>query len=157
MNGTGTIRKLLERSHSFLRANWQRLLRIREKVWFSEEAFHLVLAGGVGVIGGVVNLFFYYGMEFTKHLFLRRSGDPVEAAEIMHHWQRVVTPALGGVFAGLILYFGLRIVRQKGPTNMLEVVVAGDGRLPFSSAVVKAFSSLVSIGTGASIGREGAI
>ncbi len=36
-------------------------------------------------------------------------------------------------------------------------MVAGDGRLPFRSAMVKFLSSLVSIGTGASAGREGAI
>ena len=35
--------------HSFFRRHWQRLLRIRQKIWFSEEAFHLVLAAGVGL------------------------------------------------------------------------------------------------------------
>jgi CIC family chloride channel protein len=35
--------------------------------------------------------------------------------------------------------------------------VAGDGRLPFRSALVKAVSSLITIGSGGSIGREGAI
>src|SRR5207248_5890770 len=39
----------------------------------------------------------------------------------------------------------------------LEVVVAGDGRLPFRSAIVKFISSLITIGTGGSIGREGGI
>ena len=37
------------------------------------------------------------------------------------------------------------------------MVVSGDGRLPFRSALVRGLSSLVSIGTGSSIGREGAI
>src|SRR5204862_7687105 len=44
---------------------------------------------------------------------------------------------------------------RQGPTNLLEVVVAGDGKLPFRSGLVRAVSSLVSIVTGASIGREG--
>src|SRR5204862_490531 len=42
-------------------------------------------------------------------------------------------------------------------SNLLEVVVAGDGRLPFRSAIVKFLSSLITIGTGGSIGREGGI
>ncbi len=75
-----------------LRRHWQRALRIREKIRFSEEAFHLVLAGGVGVIGGLVNLFFYYATESVKLLFLRRPGEPAEVAELMRHWQRVLTP-----------------------------------------------------------------
>jgi CIC family chloride channel protein len=51
----------------------------------------------------------------------------------------------------------LRLVGKQGSTNLLEVVVAGDGRLPFRSGIVRAISSLISIGTGASIGREGGI
>ena len=143
--------------HSFLRRHWQRLLGIRQKIRFSEEAFHLVLAGGVGVVGGLVNLVFYYATESVKLFFLRRPGDIVEVAEMMGDLQRLLTPALGGICAGLILYWGLRLVGQQGSSNLLEVVVAGDGRLPFRTAIVKFMSSLVTIGTGGSIGREGGI
>ncbi|MGN6642366.1 MAG: ClcB-like voltage-gated chloride channel protein [Verrucomicrobiota bacterium] len=143
--------------HAFFRRHWQRLLRIREKISFSEEAFHLVLAGGVGVLGGLVNLFFYYATESVKYLFLRRPGDPAEIAEMMSDMERLVTPALGGLCAGLILFWGLRLVGAQRSSNLLEVVVAGDGRLPFRTAMVKFFSSLMSIGTGGSIGREGGI
>ncbi|MBC8097173.1 MAG: ClcB-like voltage-gated chloride channel protein [Akkermansiaceae bacterium] len=143
--------------HTFFRRHWQRLLRIREKIWFSEETFHLVLAGGVGVVGGLVNLVFYYATESVKFLFLRRPGDPAEIAELMGHVERLIVPTLGGLVAGLILYWGLRLVGQQGSSNLLEVVVAGDGRLPLRTAVVKFSSSLISIGTGASIGREGGI
>ncbi len=132
-------------------------MRIREKLRFSEETFHLLLAGGVGVIGGLVNLLFYHCTESVKHLFLRRPGDPVEVAEMMGAWGRLLVPTLGGLGAGLVLHWGLRLVGQQGPSNLLEVVVAGDGRLPLRSALVKFVSSLLSIGTGASIGREGGI
>jgi len=69
----------------------------------------------------------------------------------------VAIPALGGLAAGLVLHWGGRLAGRQGSTNLLEVVVAGDGRLPFRSGIVKVMSSLVSIGTGASIGREGGI
>lgn len=147
--------------HRFFQRHWQRALRVREKVRFSEEAFHLVLAGGVGVLGGLVNLFFYTCLESVKRLFLRRLGDPVEVAEMIRDqgqlWQIVTIPTLGGLCAGLVLFWGLRLVGPQGSSNLLEVVVAGDGRLPFRSALVKFLSSLISIGTGASIGREGGI
>jgi len=158
----------VENVRRYLRRHWQRALRIREKVKFSEEAFHLVLAGCVGVIGGLVNLFFYYATESVKSLFLRQPGSPEEVAEMMlANWrdQRnvswllvlVLTPAVGGLCAGLILYWGLRLAGPQRSSNLLEVVVAGDGKLPFRSALVKFASSLVSIGSGASIGREGGI
>jgi len=143
--------------HQFFRRHWQRLLRIRQKIWFSEEAFHLILAAGVGVLGGLVNVFFFYATESVKLLFLHRPGDIVGVARMMEPWQRVVTPALGGLCAGLILFWGLRIVGQQGTSNLLEVVVAGDGRLPLRTAIIKFLSSLITIGTGGSIGREGGI
>lgn len=149
--------QLWEKLHAFFRRHWQRLLRIRQRIRFSEEAFHLVLAAGVGVLGGLVNVFFYYATESVKFLFLHRPGDIVQVATMMDDWQRVVTPAFGGLCAGLILFWGLRIVGRQGTSNLLEVVVAGDGRLPFRTGFIKFLSSLVTIGTGGSIGREGGI
>ena len=153
-----TNTKVIGDIHQFFRRHWQRALRIREKVRFSEEAFHLVLAGGVGVLGGLVNLFFYWANESVKAIFLGQPGDPVEVAYMMEHWwQRVLTPTLGGLAAGLVLYWGLRLAGPQRSSNLLEVVVAGDGRLPLRSAIVKFVSSLITIGSGGSIGREGGI
>ena len=152
-----TNTKVLGELQGFFKRHWQRALQIREKLLFSEEAFHLVLAGGVGVIGGLVNLFFYYATESVKALFLRNPGEPSEVAEMMADWQRVVTPTVGGLCAGLVLYWGLRLAGPQRSTNLLEVIVAGDGRLPFRNGMVKFLSSLITIGSGGSIGREGGI
>jgi CIC family chloride channel protein len=57
----------------------------------------------------------------------------------------------------LVLQWGLRLVGTQGSTNLLEVVVAGDGRLPLRSVLIKVLSSALSISTGASVGREGSI
>jgi len=124
---------------------------------FSEEAFHLLMAGGVGVIGGLVNIFFYYATDLVRLVCLRQPGELVEVAEQMVPWQRVVTPTVGGLCAGLVMYWGLRMAGPLRSSNLLEVVVAGDGRLPLRSGLVKFLSSLVTIGSGGSIGREGGI
>jgi chloride channel protein, CIC family len=149
--------RVVAAAHDFLRRNWRRALRLRERLELREEALHLLLAGGVGVIGGLVNLAWYHATESVQHWFLGQSGDPVEIAEVLPWWARVFAPALGGLVAGLILHWGLRLVGRQGSSNILEVVVAGDGRLPFRTGLIKSLSSLVSIGTGASIGREGGI
>jgi CIC family chloride channel protein len=155
----------LERCVAALRAaikqNWQRALRIREHFQYREEVFHLVMAASVGIIGGFVNLLFYLCIESVKRFafrfVLRDPGDLGEMAELLEWWQRILVPTLGGLAAGLVLYWGLRLIGQLGSTNLLEVVVAGDGRLRFRQALVRSISSLLSIGTGASIGREGPI
>jgi CIC family chloride channel protein len=149
--------RLVQRALAFAREHWQRALWWRDKLQFREEALHLALAGGVGVLGGLVNLFFFYAIEQGKLFFLRRPGDPVEIAEMIGPIERMLIPALGGLAAGLVLHWGLRFAGRQGATNLLEAVVAGDGRLPFRGNLVKVASSLVSIGTGASVGREGGI
>lgn len=152
-----TTKNVLLKLQIYVRRHWQRALRVREQLRFSEDAFHLILAGGVGVIGGLVNLVFYYATELVTRVVLRRPGELVEIAQNMPAWQRVVTPTLGGLVAGLVLYWGLRLVGPQRSSNLLEVVVAGDGRLPLRSALVKFISSLITIGSGGSIGREGGI
>lgn len=124
---------------------------------FKEEGFHLLLAALIGVIGGLVNLFFFYAGETVQRIFLPQPVDPVQAAEMFSPWLRLAVPTLGGLAAGLILYWGFRLVGPQGSSDLLEVVVAGDGKLPFRTESVKTASALVSIATGASIGREGGI
>jgi len=142
---------------SFLHRHWIQALKIRERIRFSEETFHLVLAGIIGVIGGLVNLLFYLCTRGVALLLFGESGDVAQIAEHIGPWQRILTPTLGAFASGLILFWGLRLTGNQGSNNLLEVVVAGDGRLRLRSALVKAVSSVLSIASGASIGREGSI
>jgi len=73
-------------------------------------------------------------------------------------WQRFLVPVVGGLLAGLTLWIGNRLiaaVRQKSTTDYMEAVVVGNGIISFRASLVKTISALFSIGTGASIGREG--
>jgi CIC family chloride channel protein len=156
MESRTTIRAAARVRH-FFRRNWQAALLWREKLVFKEEAFHLVLAGVIGVIGGLVNFFFFYAGEMVQRVFLAQPEDPVKAAEMFAPMQRMLVPTLGGLAAGLILYWGFRLIGPQGSSDLLEAVVAGDGKLPTRTELVKTASALVSIATGASIGREGGI
>ncbi|MBI3878305.1 MAG: chloride channel protein, partial [Verrucomicrobia bacterium] len=152
-----TFERAIEYARGFARRNWRRLLRLRERVFLSEEAFHLLMAGVVGILGGITNFLFYHGTEWVKHFTLRHPGDLAEVAEMLDWWQRMLIPALGGLAAGLVLHWGLRLVGAVGTSNLLEAVAAGDGRLRFRQGLIKGVSSLLSVATGASIGREGSI
>ncbi|MHC1766324.1 MAG: ClcB-like voltage-gated chloride channel protein [Verrucomicrobiia bacterium] len=152
-----TFQQFVRAGRGFVREHWQRFLRIREKIRISEETFHLILAGVVGIIGGLTNLAFYFCNRALVSLSFGRHGDLVDVAYILPNWHRVLVPGLGGLAAGLVLYWGLRLVRRQGSQNILEVVVAGDGRLRMRTGLVKTISSLLSISSGASIGREGSI
>ena len=115
-----------------------------------------MLAGLVGIIGGLTNWAYHGANQLIQKLTLGTGGDLLDAAERLAPWQRAITPAAGGLVAGALLFWGGRLARRRG-TNLLEAVVAGDGRLPLRKGLVHGLSSLVSISTGASIGREGLI
>src|SRR6185503_9386833 len=144
-------------AHQFFRRHWQRALIIRDWLRLSEEAFHLLLAACIGIGGGLITILYHVFNQLIQLALLQQYGDILTIGNRMEQWQRILVPTVGGLAAGLVLFLGLRLIRTPGLTNLLEVVVAGDGRLPLRNAVVSAISSLISISTGASIGREGLI
>jgi CIC family chloride channel protein len=149
--------KFMDWVRAFFRLHWKALLLLRDRLRINEEALHLLLAGVIGVIGGAVNLAYHACNEFMKWVAFGHGGDFLEIAAAVAPWRLVLVPTLGGLAAGLVIYFGLRLIGNPGLSNLLEVIVAGDGRVPVRAALVSAASSVVSIGTGASIGREGLI
>ena len=137
--------------------HWTTALKVRDRLRMSEETFHLFLAGLVGVLGGCTQIIYTLCNQGLQVLFLGSSGDILVLARTMPAWMRVLVPAVGGLAAGWILRLGSQWVRQRGLNNILEVIVVGDGRLQLRPALVNALSSLVSVSSGASIGREGLI
>ena len=150
-----TVHRLLETAREFFQRHWRRALIIRDRLRLSEEAFHLLLAGGIGMLGGLTNVGYHLISQLAKLLVLSDSGDLGEVAGALAPWQRLLVPTLGGIAAGLVLFLGLRLISNPGLTNLLEAIVAGDGRLRLRPALMNAASSLISLCTGASIGREG--
>ncbi len=142
---------------AFFRLHWKAALLVRDKLRVNEEALHLVLAGIVGVIGGATSIAYHGCNDFIKWLAFGQSGDFLQISQAVPQWRLIVVPTVGGLAAGLVIFIGLRLIGNPGLSNLLEVIVAGDGRLPLRSALVSAASSVVSISTGASIGREGLI
>lgn len=151
------MKKLAQSAQAFVRRHVTRLLELRERLGLSEETFHLGLAGLIGVVGALVNLAFFQITEGIKRQIAPAGPERIDVALAWEWWQRLLTPALGGLAAGLILHWGVRLlgVAGQGTTNLLEVIVAGDGRLPFRTSLLRALSSLLSMSSGASIGREG--
>ena len=128
-----------------------------DRIMANEEAFHLVLAAVIGIFGGLVNLAFYQLVVLIQWIIFQKSGDSAVLAQDLDAFFRILVPTLGGILAGIVLLLRSHLSGIQKPTNVLEVVAVGDGRIGMRSTLVNAWSSLLSIGTGASIGREGAI
>ncbi len=84
-----------------------------------------------------------------------QSGGLVDAANALPDWRRLVTPVVGGVAAGLVLLLGGRMLGKRRSVDYMEAVVVGDGTIAARPTLVRSLSSLFTIGSGGSIGREG--
>jgi CIC family chloride channel protein len=134
------------------------LFRLRLARAYRAAERHRVLfwAGVVGVLGGLSSVLFRKMLGLLSLGMTGHTGGLVEIFSGLPPWQRLITPALGGVAAGLIIYFGAKLTTsRKNTTDYMEAVVLGEGYLSFRSSMTKTLSSMFSIASGASIGREG--
>jgi CIC family chloride channel protein len=84
-----------------------------------------------------------------------RSGSLVEAAIELHGVRRAIVPVIGGLAAGLVLQYGAALVSAKRSIDYMEAVAVGDGVIAAKPALIRSISSLLTIASGGSIGREG--
>ncbi len=115
-----------------------------------------ILAAFVGLLGGLVATVFKELSTAVQHVFIG-GPDWFEGASHLPWYQKLLLPFAGGVLAGLLLYLLPREAKGHGVSEIMEAVTIRRGILHFRAAFVRSASSLMSIGSGASIGREGPI
>ena len=123
----------------------------------SELQATLLWAGLVGGLGGLSAIVFRQAIEAVLWCWTLRTGSLEEVAAQLPWWQRLCIPAAGGLLAGLVLHFGARFGRGHRSGDYMEAVAVHRGILSLRQSLSKAASSLLTIGSGGSIGREGAM
>ena len=124
-----------------------------------EETHRMLLGAGViGVLGALATVGFREGIKLVETLITRHPGSLVAAAEAIVWWQRLLIPLIGGLLAGAVLQFGMRMLQGGNKTtDYMEAIVVGSGRISVPASLLKSLSSIFTVGTGGSIGREGAM
>ncbi|WP_198242246.1 chloride channel protein, partial [Yersinia pestis] len=120
----------------------------------------LVISIMLGMVSALIVWLFHQAMLGLEWLlFSRTDGSLVAAAASITGWRRALTPALGGLAAGLLLWAYQRYQHRKpsAPTDYMEAIEIGDGRLDVSASLVKSLASLLVVSSGSAIGREGAM
>src|SRR5438477_11217493 len=102
---TTTWGSIVSTTEKFFRRHWQKALLIRERLRLSEEALHLLLAAGVGVIGGLTNWAYWGCNTLVQWVALRQTCDILTLFENLAPWQRVLVLVLGVLAAGFVLFW----------------------------------------------------
>ena len=145
----------------FLR--WVVVLLLRLRVWFTERGpgelweSNYFWGAIVGLCGAFSSVAFRESLN-QMQLFLLHYNGPLEgAATTLPWWGRLLMPAVGGLVAGSILLFGQKWSTAGKAADFMEAVVLGNGVIRVRATIVKSLSSLVTISSGGSIGREGSM
>lgn len=112
-----------------------------------------------GVLAAAATTGFRAAITGVQWLGTGQVGSLVDAARHVPPWQRVLIGTVGGLLAGLVLQWGGRWA-ARGPQGELHIDYLAAARtrsveLNDRTTWVRSLSALLSVGSGASIGREG--
>lgn len=136
-----------------------RLLRLR--VWITERGpgdlweSNYFWAAVTGLCGALSSVLFREALRYLERILLHSDASLEYAAATLPWWGRLLMPAAGGLVAGAILLLGQRWSEAGRSADFMEAVVLGNGVIRMRATLVKSLSSLVTISSGGSIGREG--
>ncbi|HUN76730.1 MAG TPA: ClcB-like voltage-gated chloride channel protein [Steroidobacteraceae bacterium] len=133
------------------------ITRLRLLLFGHEDLAGIIFwAALTGFLGALASVLFREGSRLLERLFTGQNAPGlVEAAVQLVWWHRMVIPIAGGVLAGLILHWAGRVLTVPRAVDYMEAVLVGDGRIGFRTTLLSSLSSLFSIASGGSIGREG--
>ncbi|CAN0621184.1 chloride channel protein, CIC family [Burkholderia multivorans] len=132
-------------------------LRTRAQTLFrlSDDQTLLIWAVIVGIGGAFATVAFREGIELMQRALSGHSGSFVEMARRLPWYVRFWLPAAGGFLAGCVLLLAARAASKERKSDYMEAVALGSGVVPVRQSLWRSLSSLLTIGTGGSIGREG--
>ncbi|MFM0287097.1 ClcB-like voltage-gated chloride channel protein [Paraburkholderia megapolitana] len=133
-------------------------LRTRAQRLFGLSDAHTMLLWSVvvGVAGAFATMAFREAIALMQRAISGESGGGlVEMARRLPWTVRIWLPAAGGLIAGVILLIARRGTERNNHTDYMEAVAIGDGVVPVRLSLWRSVSSLFTIASGGSIGREG--
>jgi CIC family chloride channel protein len=123
----------------------------------TQQRFWLLVVA-TGAISGIGAAALLEMLELVRRLaWGSASGIYLEGIEAASPVRRVVVPALAGALITLVGLFYKRPIAGHGTAGIIEAIWAHKGHLALGRALVRGSLSIVAVGMGASLGREGAL
>jgi chloride channel protein, CIC family len=122
----------------------------------SENVF-LVLLPIVGLIVGLTSVVTAHVISFLQNQFWGNGQNLLAAAADNPWYSRLIIPLVGGLLVGLMGWFFRVQTRGGGVTTIMQAVSLKGGYISLRQTLPRDWSAIVTISTGGSLGREGAM
>lgn len=116
----------------------------------------LLIAILIGLAAGALAVGFRFLLLATE-FFWSNSGELLAATAALPWYQVLLTPVLGGLLIAPVIARWAPETRGAGVPEVIEAVVTREGIIHHRTTFFKTLSTVISIGSGASVGREGPI
>ncbi|MGZ5198165.1 MAG: ClcB-like voltage-gated chloride channel protein [Telluria sp.] len=116
----------------------------------------LLWAALAGLVGALATIAFRDGLAAAQWLLVGHSGSFVEMAARLPWYLRVALPCAGGLAAGGFLVLARRY-RDRAAPDYMDAIASGSGEISIPQTLLRSASSLCTIASGGSIGREGSM
>lgn len=111
-----------------------------------------LISGIIGVGTGITVVVFVKSIEFSEHFFF---DFLPHVSPFPAHYTLFFIPALGGLIVGLMAQTFSAEPVTHGVAEVIKTIAVRRGKIPPHWLILKAIASSISIGSGASVGREG--
>jgi len=117
-----------------------------------------LLAPLVGLATGIAAVLFRLAIGVVQLPWLHDMSENVSAAARGQNWWIVLlAPAVGGLLVGLILQYALAAKRTGAVSAVIEARIHSGRGLGIRQGLINALAAILSLGSGASAGREGPV
>lgn len=112
----------------------------------------------VGLIAGLGAVVLLKVLRFTQTAFWRSDVEGFLSGVIAAPaWRRILICTLGGALVSLVSLLVGQPLRGHGTAGIIESIWVKSGRLPLPRALLRGLVSILAVGLGAPLGREGAL
>ena len=117
-----------------------------------------LLAVAIGLTAGLAAIGFRTLIDHVQRFGFGFGGEQmVTLVSALPSWRILLVPTAGGLLIGLFVHFFMPGRRPQGVAEVIEANALRGGRMPLAAGLKAALVSAVSIGAGASVGREGPV
>lgn len=133
-----------------------RLLLGLRKFLRNDQLILAMLSLFIGLVGGALVIALREAISFFQFSFYGAPGERLyDIVATLPWWHILAVPTLGGLAVGLLIRYTMPEGRSQGVADVIEASALKGGRMSLSTGLRTAVVNALSIGSGASVGREG--